>query len=374
MTGIGADTSAGIAFGCVVGVLFAAALAYLIFRRRVYRARSVEEEWQPQSSAQLSQNRELTNKSNCSTNLDCLQHSGTALRNETASPNATKPSFNDTKQLPEDTTPIGKAVTTSFNGTAPPPEDTISPISTRYSIASEVSDAQNASGNDEAVKAAFQYLNHTIKQHVQTSYHTNRVQEPYPAWKISQLDEVLSVSPAPTPAQALHALLQAPQTRRDTIRMFIAWIIVYEYLPPEVREHGDREKSEQITALITSILESHIIVPPTPSPDPDLSQPTPTPIPYSLTGILDAAFTFRAKLSSSTPKDSPSPVWEFAWTTLMSDELVVFPALVRAGGWDEKRKNVRQSVVVQWEETRRIDDDGGRRWSRLSRSPRFSRE
>lgn len=41
--------------------------------------------------------------------------------------------------------------------------------------------------------------------------------------------------------------------------------------------------------------------------------------------------------------------WEFVWSTLMADEMVVFPALVKVG--DERGKRLRKSVVLSWEET-----------------------
>ncbi|USW57049.1 hypothetical protein Slin15195_G103680 [Septoria linicola] len=67
-----------------------------------------------------------------------------------------------------------------------------------------------------------------------------------------------------------------------------------------------------------------------------------------LENVVKAAAGFGYKLFTQRTE------WEFAWSTLMSDELVVYPALVKVG--DDRGHKLRQSIVLSWEETVKLNE------------------
>ncbi|EME78606.1 uncharacterized protein MYCFIDRAFT_212431 [Pseudocercospora fijiensis CIRAD86] len=67
-----------------------------------------------------------------------------------------------------------------------------------------------------------------------------------------------------------------------------------------------------------------------------------------LENVIKMAAAFGYRLFTQRPE------WEFAWSTLMADEIVVYPALVKIG--DEKGKRLRKSVVLEWEEVMKLPE------------------
>jgi hypothetical protein len=67
-----------------------------------------------------------------------------------------------------------------------------------------------------------------------------------------------------------------------------------------------------------------------------------------LENVVKAGAAFGYKLFTQRTE------WEFAWSTLMADEIVVYPALVKIG--DDKGHKLRQSIVLSWEETVKLNE------------------
>ncbi|KXT13839.1 hypothetical protein AC579_6889 [Pseudocercospora musae] len=233
----------------------------------------------------------------------------------------------------------------------------------------------------------------------------------------STLESILGTS-APVDAVAMDTLLQAPKTRIDAIRLLIAWAVFKyiqpdaeierTLLPPEMvkcvqamRRASLVENSQVRHSLprkpvpgsgisavdittVTQRPDDHIAFAKWRETSGKLLQPvygdgkvvgTKDPRdqnigelvtilvcllqPYVAKGYggarvrdlenvvgMGAAFGYRLF--------TQRPEWEFAWSTLMADEIVVYPALVKIG--DEKGKRLRKSIVLDWEEVVKVPE------------------
>ncbi|PPJ56628.1 hypothetical protein CBER1_01806 [Cercospora berteroae] len=313
---------------------------------------------------------------------------------------------------------------------------------------------------DHEVREEFHCLNVAIKGHAELYYNLRPIESPEDFKNIScdtnmvTLNNLLGPN-APINAIATDILLQSPETRHDTIRFLLAWVlfrfiqpdapIEHTLLPPELvkcaqamarrasqsaTEEAGRRRSESraggrsVGARSPSPLKSN------PGIGASNRQPAPSvtsdpATASSAMAIADERLSFAkwrsmsgklfypmygsgkiANPTSPTAPTSPDPrvknidqlvtalvcllqpyvakgyggarvrdlenviksaagfgyklftqktEWEFAWSTLMSDEVVVFPALVKIG--DDRGHKLRQSIVLTWEETVKLDDN-----------------
>ncbi|KAF2216990.1 hypothetical protein CERZMDRAFT_80980 [Cercospora zeae-maydis SCOH1-5] len=310
---------------------------------------------------------------------------------------------------------------------------------------------------DQEVREEFQRLNVAIRGHAELYYNLRPVECPDEFKKMScsstnlvTLNNLLGPD-APINAITTDVLLRAPETRHDTIRFVLAWVlfrfiqpdapIEQTLLPPELvkcaqamsRRDSQNASDQAGRRRSASLSGGRNVGARSPSPlksNPGIGASNRQPAPSitsdpatasSATAIADERLSFArwrsmsgklfypvygtgevAHPTASTPPDpreknvdqlvtslvcllqpyvakgyggarvrdleavvksaagfgyklfTQKTEWEFAWSTLMSDEVVVFPALVKVG--DDRGHQLRQSIVLTWEETVRLDE------------------
>ncbi|KAM3424561.1 hypothetical protein BST61_g6557 [Cercospora zeina] len=301
---------------------------------------------------------------------------------------------------------------------------------------------------DQEVREEFHCLNVAIRGHAELYYNMRQVERPEDFKKMAcdinlvTLNNLLGPD-APINAITTDVLLQAPETRHDTIRFLLAWVlfrliqpdapIEQTLLPPELvkcaqamarkasqtgteqtgrcrsetqpggRNVGARSPSplksnpgigasNRQPALSSSVVADERlsfakwrsmsgklfdpiygtgkIGQPTSPQSPAFPDPREKNIDQLVTSLVCLLQPYVAKgYGGARVRDLESVVksaagfgyklftqkteWEFAWSTLMADEVVVFPALVKVG--DDRGHKLRQSIVLTWEETVRLD-------------------
>ncbi|KXT03210.1 hypothetical protein AC578_4764 [Pseudocercospora eumusae] len=295
-------------------------------------------------------------------------------------------------------------------------------VTRRNTAASTSSSSSNDSlGNatDTETKELFHDLNVAIRGHAQLYYTTSSEIDPSQSCdaNLSTLESILGTS-APVDAVAMHALLQAPETRIDAIRLLIAWA-VFKYIQPDAEIERTLLPPELVKCAQAmsraSVLENSQVrysIPRKPVPGSGISAVDITTVtqrsddhiafakwreisgklfepiygdgkvvgtkdsrdqnigelvtilvcllqPYVAKGyggarVRDLENVIKMGAAFGYRLFTQRPEWEFAWSTLMADEIVVYPALVKIG--DEKGKRLRKSIVLDWEEVVKLPE------------------